>query len=148
MNFHWADLHVALLDNYCTSRIRNPLGNHTDTFIVLLLKPEVRQSEGAYIMTKYHVVSRVRSLSRFPAYAFVTTFSCRSPFHSIIYDSLRSVHRRIGERKRKMGISWIACDRSIDRCFHSRSTTRLQRRAGDTPYMQRAKRSGTNGTTS
>ncbi|KAI0749365.1 hypothetical protein C8Q80DRAFT_1100784 [Daedaleopsis nitida] len=43
MNFHWADLHVALLDNY-----------------LLLLKPEVRSGGDwrANPVTKHHVVSR------------------------------------------------------------------------------------------
>ncbi|RDX57314.1 hypothetical protein OH76DRAFT_1476727 [Lentinus brumalis] len=42
MNYHWADLHVALLDNY-----------------LLLLKPDVRSNDGrANPPTRHHVVSR------------------------------------------------------------------------------------------
>ena len=55
MNFHWADLHVALLDNYCTrfySSLRFP---QIDQTVVLLLKLDQRPNAPL----KQTVVSRV-----------------------------------------------------------------------------------------
>lgn len=129
MNYHWADLHVALLDNYRAYPVLSPLlGLCLTGSEVLLLKPDVRPNDGrSNPPIRHHVVSRVSAV----------VYSCphKLNFPHSQYPSTISVWvcstapRRTGKRRRKMAASgsWTVCAPNTAKCFPSPYTMPRQR---------------------